>query len=122
MSHLSIVPNRQQMWDCTTKCMEAQRECIATLNYCLDQGGKYASVQLIRMLLDTAAICQATAESSRNETSLLRFSSSSCAEICALCALSCRRFSDDAQMQTCADLCNRCSESCQNMREFAAAA
>jgi len=102
--------------------MEAQRECIATLNYCLDQGGKHTSIQLIRLLLDTAAMCQTTAESSRNETSLFRFSSSACAEICSLCALSCARFKDDAQMQTCADLCRRCAEACQNMRVAAAAA
>jgi len=115
-------PSRQQMWDCATKCMEAQSACIATLNYCLDQGGKYSSIQLIRLLLDTAAVCQTTAESSRNETTLFRFSSSACAEICGLCSLGCARFPDDTQMQLCAELCTRCAECCQNVNVLAAAA
>jgi hypothetical protein len=122
MNNVSTGPTRQQMWDCATKCMEAQSACIATLNYCLDQGGKYSAVQLIRLLLDTAAVCQTTAESSRNETSLFRFSSTACAEICSLCALGCAKFSDDAQMRSCAEMCTRCAESCQQLQVLAAAA
>jgi hypothetical protein len=103
-------PSRAQIWECATVVMEAQRICLSTVRYCLDKGGRASAAQFIRLLLDTAAVCQTTAECCRSGSNFITFSTGACRELCILTATSCGRFGEDAQLKTCAEVCQRAAE------------
>jgi hypothetical protein len=102
--------------------METQRVCLSAVRYALDKGGKYSSAHFVRLLLDTAAVCQTTAECCRIGSGFITFSSSACAELASLCALSCMRFSDDDYLKAVIDVCNRCAKTLTRLTEHLNAA
>jgi hypothetical protein len=102
-------PTWQEIWECATLCMETQRVCLSAVRYSLNKGGKYSTAHFVRLLLDTAAVCQTTAECCRSGSGFLTFSSSACAELANLCALSCMRFSGDDYLKSVVEVCKRCA-------------
>lgn len=56
--HLTSVEHIDEaMHDCITNCSDCHDVCTATLQHCLQQGGEYASAELIRALLDCVKTC-----------------------------------------------------------------
>ena len=121
MHRIESKRTRQQMLECSTECMDTQRTILATVRYCMDRGGRYVSAQFVRLMLDTAAVCQSAAEASRDGSGLFTFSSTSCAEVCKLCATACRRFAEDEIMLRCAEVCEHCAMRCRQVNALAAA-
>jgi hypothetical protein len=106
----------EQMKRCIQDCQECYAICTQTAQHCLGLGGKHADPEHIRTLLDCADAC------STSLSFMLRMSPhhwrycASCAEICKVCAESCRSIpGSDEMMKHCADVCDRCQASCREM-------
>lgn len=108
-----------EMQRCIEHCEHCHGICLETVTYCLQMGGAHAEAGHIRLLLDCAQICAASADFMRRGSDLHARVCGVCAEVCERCADDCDRFGDDARMKACAEACRRCAQSC---REMAAAA
>src|SRR5437763_16193394 len=101
-----------EMLDCIRRCGDCHRACVETNIYCLQQGGKHSEANHIRLLMDCAQICQASADFMLRGSDLHTLTCAACAEICERCGEDCARMSDDNRMAACAEECRRCAESC----------
>lgn len=96
-------------------CHECKNVCTAAVGYCLDQGGRHAEPNHIRLLRSCAEICQTTVNFMLRGADLLPTVAIACAEVCGRCAESCATFDEDITMQRCAEVCRRCAEVCAGM-------
>ncbi len=104
-----------RMRRCISDCLECNRVCIETVTYCLQQGGRYAELPHIRLLLDCAEMCRTSADFMLRQSDLHTTTCGICAQICERCADDCAGFSGDRVMQRCVDSCRRCSDSCREV-------
>jgi len=105
----------QAMLDCIDNCTNCASICAETAQYCLEQGGRHAAPDHIRLLLDCQQICRTSADFMVRASDLHGEICRACAVVCARCAEDCSGFGDDAQTNACADMCRRCAESCEAM-------
>lgn len=112
------MPNQMtdQMRACIQNCQECHALCVETAQHCLTMGGKHASADHIRTLLDCAQSCATSLDF------MLRMSPhhpkfcGSCAEVCKACGDSCEQLAGgDDLMRRCAESCRRCEGSCRQM-------
>lgn len=104
---------------CIDECVKCHRVCEATVQYCLQKGGKHAEADHIRILLDCADICQTSANFMLRGSPLHGRTCAVCADVCTRCAESCEQMGDDEQMRACAEACRSCAESCRRMASAA---
>ena len=84
--------------------------------YCLQLGGRHATPNHIRLLMDCAQMCTTTVAYMARESSLHDRLCGLCSEMCRLCAESCEQTAGNEQMvKQCAELCRRCLASCERM-------
>lgn len=80
--------------------------------HCLEVGGPHAAPDHIRIMLDCAQICMASADfmlrGSAHHADICRV----CADICEACARSCEPLDG---MEDCVAACRACAESCRAM-------
>ncbi|WP_224240163.1 four-helix bundle copper-binding protein [Hyalangium gracile] len=100
---------------CISNCMSCSAVCLQTVTYCLQQGGKHAAADHIRLLEDCVQICKTSADFMLRGSPLHARTCGVCAEVCDKCAASCEQMGDDAAMKACAEACRRCAESCRRM-------
>jgi hypothetical protein len=106
---------------CIQDCLDCERICVETVNYCLVMGGKHAEAYHIRTLLDCAEICATAAGFMLRGSDYQARTCGVCAELCAACAESCQNVGPhDQTMQECAEVCRRCASSCRTMAGRAA--
>ena len=105
----------QDVQDCIELCIDCHKACMETAIYCLQQGGKHAEANHVRLMFDCAEICQTAANFMQRGSDLHHHTCAACAAICQRCAEDCERMSDDSRMATCAETCQRCADSCQRM-------
>jgi hypothetical protein len=105
----------EAMHDCITNCSDCHDICMATVQHCLQQGGKHAAADLIRALLDCAAACDLSRDFMLRASPLHELYCRGCAHACGSCASACERVQDDPVMRECAEACRRCMESCRQM-------
>jgi hypothetical protein len=112
----------EEMQRCIQLCHDCHARCISMISHCLTLGGQYATPAHIRLLMDCAQICTATADYMARESSFHDRTCSLCSEICRRCAESCEQVGRDDQMvKQCAELCRRCAGSCERMASKTAA-
>ncbi|MGH9929342.1 MAG: four-helix bundle copper-binding protein [Pyrinomonadaceae bacterium] len=104
-----------RLQECIEQCTNCQNICVATVQYCLEQGGKHAEASHIRKLLDCAEICQTSANFMLRGSELHLSICMVCAEACVRCAESCEQMRDDERMRACAEACRSCAETCERM-------
>jgi hypothetical protein len=104
-----------EMKFCGELCDECREVCLATVAHCLDKGGRHAEFAHIRVLLDCADICTASAGFLMRGSDLHGGVCALCAEVCERCARSCESFADEADMKRCVETCRRCADSCRQM-------
>ena len=104
----------QDIERCISECLDCHRICLQTVQHCLEKGGKHASPEHIRLLLDCAEICQTSANFMLRGSPLHRRTCAVCAEVCTRCAESCEAI-DGEQLDDCAEACRSCAESCAQM-------
>jgi hypothetical protein len=106
-----------QMRECIQQCTDCHNVCTETIVYCLQQGGKHAALEHMRLMMDCAQLCAASADFMLRGSSFSPRVCGMCADVCDACAKSCDRFGDDPQMKECADTCRRCAECCRKMAQ-----
>lgn len=104
-----------EMEQCIQNCLDCYRTCLETINYCIWMGGTDSEPAHIRLLMDCAVICQASANFMIRHSDLHNRTCALCAEVCEACAEDCETFAGDAEMAACAEICRRCAESCRKM-------
>lgn len=104
----------QDIERCISECLDCHRICLQTVQHCLEKGGKHASPEHIRLLLDCAEICQTSANFMLRGSPLHRRTCAVCAEVCTRCAESCEAIGGE-QLDDCAEACRSCAESCAQM-------
>jgi hypothetical protein len=104
-----------EMQRCIQECRNCASICLETVQHCLKLGGKHAEPAHIRMLMDCAEICQASANFMQRGSPLHMQTCAACAEVCKACAEDCERFKDDEMMAACAQACRSCEASCRQM-------
>ena len=115
------MPGRIGMQDCIDACDTCRQQCLSTIAYGLEQGGRHARAEHIRLLADCAEICQTSANFMSRASAHHAETCGLCAEICEACALSCEQLGEDAEMQRCAEACRACADSCREMASHASA-
>jgi hypothetical protein len=93
---------------------------METVQYSLQQGGKYAAPEHIQVLMDCAEICQTGENLVIRESSQFERIRSACADVCDSCAQDCEQFGNDRQMQACAQACRECAKACRQQAQMAA--
>ena len=105
-----------EMQQCIQNCFDCHRSCTETASHCLQMGGKHASADHIRTLLDCAQMCGVSADFMLRQSPVHPQVCGVCAETCRQCAESCSRLADgDSAMTNCAAVCQRCEQSCESM-------
>ncbi|CAL1239474.1 four-helix bundle copper-binding protein [Candidatus Methylocalor cossyra] len=117
MSSLDVSTANEQLQACIQECVDCHRACLETAAYCLEQGGRHAEPDHLRLLFDCAEICQTSANFMLRRSDLYPLICEVCAEICAECADGCDAFEGDARLERCAEACRACAERCQIMAE-----
>jgi len=105
----------QELEACVDACTECHAVCLATVAYCLDEGGDHAAPDHVTLLLDCAQICQTSADYMLRGSTLHTETCAVCADVCERCAEACSGWADDEEMARCAEVCRRCAESCRRM-------
>lgn len=106
---------RFTMQDCLENCENCYRLCVQTLVYATHQTEKPIHEALLRLLMDCADICRATANYLMRGSDLHGSLCRVCASICERCAEFCGESREDAQLRLCEQVCLRCSESCAQL-------
>ncbi|MGH9626800.1 MAG: four-helix bundle copper-binding protein [Bryobacteraceae bacterium] len=105
-----------EMRECIQNCTECHKICMEMVVHCLGLGGKHASQEHIRLLLDCAQICQTSADYMLRGSPLHTRTCGICAEVCQMCAEDCERMAgSDRTMRDCVEKCRRCADSCMKM-------
>lgn len=115
MPHVAGHTGNAAMDKCIDDCQHCAALCHACVAHCLKLGGEHADPQHIALLLDCAAICEASAASMSRQSSVHGQLCAACAEICRLCEESCRALGNEGMLKECADACRRCADSCEKM-------
>jgi hypothetical protein len=97
-------------------CMEAVSRCHTTclsmvMTHCFELGGEHMRPQHIRLMLDCATICAATADLLAHKSQFHSRACALCADVCEVCAEDCGRL---GQMGECVETCRHCSALCRD--------
>jgi hypothetical protein len=110
---LGITPQMRACIEATSSCYNA---CTETLNYSLDGGGYLADEQLLRALIDSAEILQATQNGLLRTSAISTMLAAVCVEACENVAEICRRIDgSDEQLITCAEACDYTADCCRQL-------
>ncbi|HEY7794510.1 MAG TPA: four-helix bundle copper-binding protein [Gaiellaceae bacterium] len=101
-------------------CLQCLATCTACADACLAEDDPGGLVSCIRLNLDCADVCAATARVLARRTAqsreVLGALVAACAEACRACAEECERHaSHHAHCEVCARACRRCAESCEEL-------
>ena len=98
------------METCVAACLACHRACLEGVVACLQKGGRHASPEHIKHLLDCAQICAVSADFMIRQSAHHAAVCSLCADICTACAASCDAVGGMAE---CAAACRKCAETCK---------
>ena len=114
--------SEEEMQRCIQLCHDCHARCIQVIGHCLKLGGRHATPDHIRLLMDCAQMCTTTADFMARESSFHDRMCSLCSDLCQRCAESCEQVEgNDQLLKQCAELCRRCSGSCERMASKKAA-
>lgn len=106
----------EAMARCIDECHRCAAACTACADACLAEEQARQLALCIRLDLDCADICIATARVALRLTgvddALLKRMLETCAIACELCAAECRQH-DHEHCRLCAERCERCAERCR---------
>lgn len=101
----------------TQDALKSLSQCAITchsmaLVHCLELGGEHARPQHLRLMLDCATVCAATAELVAHKSQFHTQICSLCVEICETCAGNCEKL---GQMEDCVSACRNCATHCREL-------
>jgi hypothetical protein len=99
---------------------ECALTCTSCADACLGESDVQDLVRCIRLNLDCADVCDATARILVRQTEtdwrLVRSQLETCAEACRTCGEECRRHAvHHEHCRVCAEACQRCAEACDRL-------
>lgn len=98
---------------CIDNCTRCHQVCLQTvLTHCIEVGGDHATPDHVRLMLNCAEICQASANLQLSGSAFSAKLCGVCSEICEACALSCEA---KDEMADCVQACQQCAQSCKAM-------
>jgi hypothetical protein len=97
---------------------QCQETCTETVMHSLKEGGDYAKIEHIRILLDCSEICQVAVNFFLRDSDYAGNIIELCADICEECAQSCETFDGHEHMKNCAMVCRTCAEDCRGAIEY----
>lgn len=106
---------------CIDDCGKCHDVCLETSMLCLEQGGQHAGPGHLRLLRETAEICQTGAYFLLLGSEFEHEVCDLVARICARCAESCGKFAEQFMIE-CAATCRKCADSCRAVAEIPRAA
>jgi uncharacterized membrane protein len=112
--------DRQVLEEAITAITECATTCSSCADACLGEADVQDLVRCIRLNLDCADICEATARTLVRQTEsdwrVVRAQLEACAEACRSCGAECRRHAvHHEHCRVCADACQRCAEACDRL-------
>lgn len=105
----------KQISDCIDSCYECDRGCTDTIEYCLAQGGKHASPEHIKTLLECIDACRTAVVFMSRKSGSFSAYCAACADLCVQCARSCETVGVSGPMKECVELCRRCADQCRRV-------
>ena len=102
---------------------ECRSVCLLCADACLAEDDVASMVQCIRLDLDCAAVCEATASvlTRRSDEAVVRQLVETCRTACGACAEECERHGEHmAHCARCAEVCRRCEAACASLLESVA--
>lgn len=121
MSHHEHEPEHEHehehdlMDDCIEACLHCHVVCTMTVQYAVSEGGELAELNRIGLMLDSAQICQTSADFLVRGSPYYTLTCSACADICRACADACREIEGDEHMAHCVEACESCADLCEQM-------
>lgn len=104
-------PFSGQIEDCMRKLQHCHKTCLGmAMTHCLEMGGEHARPQHIRLMLDCAQICAATADFLARKSQFHTRLCALCADICDTCGADCQKIGD---MRPCVEACRACATACR---------
>ncbi len=112
----------ENMSKCVQLCRDCHAMCTQTITHCLKLGGRHATPDHIRLLVDCAQMCATSADYMLRESPFHDQLCRLCSDLCTLCAKDCEQVAGGDQMvKQCIEMCRRCAESCDRMASKGAA-
>jgi len=117
---LPTTVDREASLRCIAECLDCIAGCTACADDCLSEPDLPELVRCVRLDLDCADICDATARVVARQTELnlrvIRTLVESCAAACVACADECDRHAAmHEHCRLCAQMCRRCQHACDDL-------
>jgi hypothetical protein len=108
---------RRALVRCAEECLDCGASCTACADASLSEHDLEELIGVIRVCLDCADVCEATARiatrQTRSDIRLVRATIEACAAACVACAEECdRHAAHHEHCRICADICRRCKAAC----------
>ncbi len=119
-THPHSIVERDVIARCVEECYRCAAACTACADACLGEQNVSELVPCIRLNLDCADTCEATARvvtrQTGMETRLVRDVVVACATACRVCADECDRHAQHHEhCRVCAEACRRCEQACNDL-------
>lgn len=114
---------RDALLRCAEECLDCGASCTACADASLSESDLWELTGVIRVCLDCADVCEATARIATRQTRpdirLVRATIEACAAACVACAEECdRHAAHHEHCRICADVCRRCKAACDEALAF----
>jgi len=114
--------DRDLLAGCIDHCLACLQSCTACADADLAEDDVAEMRRCIRLCLDCADVCDATARLLSRQTEYVgetaRAQVASCWELCAICARECERYADHHEhCRLCGEECRRCEQACSDVLE-----
>jgi hypothetical protein len=114
--------DRDLLARCIDECLACLQRCTACADADLAEPDVAEMRRSIRLCLDCADVCDATARLLSRQTEYVaetaRAQVASCWELCAICARECERHADHHEhCRLCGEECRRCEQTCSDVLE-----
>jgi hypothetical protein len=114
---------REALLRCAEECLDCGASCTACADASLSESDLWELTGVIRVCLDCADVCEATARiatrQTRPDSRLVRAMIEACAAACVACAEECdRHAAHHEHCRICADVCRRCKAACDEVLAF----
>ena len=112
--------DRAASFRCIEECLECGASCTACADACLSESDVAGLVRAIRLNLDCADTCEATARIVIRQTmpdlELTKAIAETCAKACVACAAECElHAAHHEHCRVCAEVCRRCKQACDEL-------
>lgn len=120
MSQPSIHPqsHSKSVTACLDACVACEIACVTCVDACLSDAQVTQLTKCIRLDLDCADVCSATARvlarQGQANSEIQRLQLQACERACAACAQECEKHAAmHEHCRTCAEACRKCEEACR---------